>query len=539
MSTAVSGADIDDDGLLVPGDFGALVLWIEDRYLWSLTPHRDGTPTLAGWRVEWPPVLLPYLNGQARMRLTDVSGEAVLFDAPVSLGSGEGQIEIVDRAGHPLCVDKVGHLARAFEATGIEIRAEILRGTQRALRDLREHAGVEAYLNYGALLGAVREDRMLAHDSDTDLCYLSRHTSPADIITESYAVERVMRRRGWRLLRMSGGDVKLLLPLSDGRLCHIDVFVAFYVADGVGGERFFQLGNRSGRLPRDVITPVATRSLHGVEFVVPARPEAMLAFVYGPHWRVPDPSFRYADPPEGIRRLDGWLRGFRTTMGAWSTFHRVDAVRVPNRRSAFARWVERDLPAGSAVLDLGTGTGRDARFFARNGRTVHAVDFSRIAVSDLRLRTRRAVRRGRLALSVDQLILGELRSVLQLGARIAREPYQLYARDLLGCLDDAARTQLWQLARMGCRPHGGRLYLDFPVGDPRRSLPAPPPEGLNRRLDADRIRAEVERAGGVVEQTILGPAGDQYDDLDPQRCWMRVWWPPLPGSKPTMNLEER
>ena len=38
-------------------------------------------------------------------------------------------------------------------------------------------AGVEAFLAYGTLLGAVREGRLLGHDSDADLGYVSRHTT--------------------------------------------------------------------------------------------------------------------------------------------------------------------------------------------------------------------------------------------------------------------------------------------------------------------------------------------------------------------------
>ena len=166
-------------------------------------------------------------------------------DDEVALGAGEGSLAVVDPSGHRLSVDKVGHLARSFADTDEDVREEILVGTARAIRDLQEAAGVDAYLNYGALLGAIREGRMLAHDSDTDLCYLSVHDSPADIVLESYRITRALRARGWNVLRMSGGDVKLLLPLSDGRTCHIDVFAAFHL-----GDTFYQFGNRSGSLPR-------------------------------------------------------------------------------------------------------------------------------------------------------------------------------------------------------------------------------------------------------------------------------------------------
>ena len=290
------GVAVDDRGVLVTAQgTGPLVLSVEGRYLWSITPERDGEARDGGWLVAWPHVLDRYLNGTARMSVADVAGETVYFDADVTLGSGEGHIEIVDGDGYPLSVDKVGHLGRSFAATDEGIRNEILEGTQRVLRDLKEKCGVEAYLNYGALLGTIRDGAMIAHDSDTDVCYLSRHESPADLIAESYKIERTMRANGWILLRMSGGDIKVILPLSDGRNCHIDIFVAFYVRG-----TFYQLGNRNGHLPREVITPLSEVELHGYRFPAPAQSERMLEFLYGPQWRVPDPSFKYNDPAPGV-----------------------------------------------------------------------------------------------------------------------------------------------------------------------------------------------------------------------------------------------
>ncbi|HVX55466.1 class I SAM-dependent methyltransferase [Nocardioides sp.] len=516
----IGGVTVDDRGIHVTATgTGPLVLSVEGRYVWSLTPERDGTPEAGGLLVPWPHVLHRYLDGVGRIRVADVPGVRVFFDAEVSLGSGRDRIEIVDGEGNPLSVDKVGHLTRSFAATDEGIREEILAGTERALRDLRETCGVDAYLNYGALLGAIRDGAMIAHDSDTDVCYLSRHTSPADIIMESYRIERTMRDLGWNLLRMSGGDIKLLLPLSDGRTCHIDIFVAFYVLG-----TFYQLGNRSGHLPREAIVPVSQIELHGHTFPAPADPEAMLAFLYGPSWRVPDPSFKYADPPAGVRRLDGWLRGFRSDMGRWTEFWTsVTARHVPRRGSAFARWVKRQLPREDALLEIGMGNGRDALYFARRGRRpVWAVDYSRGAI---RFTLRRSRRKG-IELRVEQLILGELRQVLTFGARLARDPHHVYARGLLGCLDAAAREQLWRLCRMGLRGAGRLLFLEFaatgPVG---AEAPEPLPAGLVRRLDPEAVVAEIEAQGGLVETLWVGAGEDLFDHPDPYVCRLRVSWP--------------
>ena len=514
--------EISDDGVLVrDSSTPVLVLSFDGQYVWSLTPERDGEAAADGTLVRWPGVLTRFLDGAATVAIADYDGE-VLYEEKVRLGSGEGDISIVDGSGHPLSVDKVGHLTRSFEATDESIRAEILEGTQRVLADLRDVVGVEAYLNYGALLGAIREGRMLGHDSDTDVCYLSKHTYPADIITESYAIERTMRERGWSILRMSGGDIKVLLPVSDGRKVHIDIFVAFYVPDADGEPVFYQLGNRSGRLRREAILPVSTINLHGYDFPAPAEPEEMLAFIYGPKWRTPDPSFKYADPPAGVRRLDGWLRGFRTDMGFWTEFHNTHAGEIEGKESPFGTWVLEQLPDDAKVVDIGAGANsRDARLFARNGHQVHAVDFSRAAVASIR----RRANRSKLSLTTDQLILGELRSTLTLGARLARDPHHLFARELLGCLDGAARSQLWTLAKMALRPSGGKLYLEFAVTMGDDSLPTPQPEGLVRRVDPDLVRAEIEAAGGVIEHLEIADGQDMLGNPLPGVARLRASWP--------------
>ena len=524
QTAAPALARVDDDGLVLR-EAGAqpLVLSLDGRYIWAFSPVRDGVARGSGVLVEWPAVLRRFLIGPARVAVTSVGGDRVLVDEEVVFGGAEGEgrprVAVVDPQGLPLAIDKVGHLCRAFDATDDGIRAEILAGTKRALDDLNGACGVPAYLNYGALLGAVRDGAMIAHDSDTDVCYFSRCTSPADVIAESYRIERVLRSRGWTLLRMSGGDIKLLLPLSDGRQCHIDVFVAFRV-----GATFYQLGNRSGRLWDSTILPLSTVELHGFELPAPADPEAMLAFVYGPGWRVPDPSFRYSDPVAGVRRLDGWLRGFRADMPLWTEFYATGRAQRLRGSSTFARWVDRRVPAGEPIADLGCGTGRDALWFARKrGRPVRAYDFCRAARRGL---GRRAARKG-LPIEVGMLILNELRTVLLTGAELSRDPHHLYARQLLGCLDDDARANLWVLARMALRG-GGSLFLEFSA-DP--DLPAPEPSGLVRRLDPDVVRREIEAAGGVVERMRVKPGVDMLDLPDPAVCRLRVTWPSAHGRK--------
>jgi hypothetical protein len=514
------GYDVDDQGLTLPSSLdGVVTVSFDGRYIWSFRPRRDARPGPRGPVVAWPAFLRPHLRGTTRLTLAEPGSGRTYVDREVVLGDGGAdRIAVVDAHGHPLAVNKVGNLTRVFSETDDDARREILRGTALVLEDLREHGGVEAFLNYGCLLGAIRSGRMIGTDCDADLCYLSEQTHPADVILESYRLERAMTARGWPTVRMSGGDFKVLLRLADGRTCYVDVFVAFYT-EGT----FYQLGNRSGQLPRSAVVPTSTVVLEGVEMPAPADPEAMLAFVYGPGWRVPDPSFKLADPARGVRRLDGWLRGYRDDLPAWNAFFRsAEAADVPRRRSGFARWVVRRVLLGDTLVELGSGTGRDAAYFARRGHRVQAYDIS----PDARRATQRRLRRSDDEAAVRRLMLDELRTVVVTGAEIGllAGRRHVYARGLVGCLGDEARRNLWRLARMALDGDRGCLFLEFSATRP--DLPdALVPAGLNRRVDADAVVAELEAYGGRVDVRVEGRGTALVDQPDPWTCRLQVTFP--------------
>ncbi|MFT4264838.1 MAG: class I SAM-dependent methyltransferase [Nocardioides sp.] len=487
-----------------------VMVHFDGRYIWSFTPSRDGSWSVGGTFVAWPANLRRFLDGVTRVTIQDVSGEQVWYDAEHRFGSSEQRVAVVNKLGQPLSVDKVGHLGRAFLETPEEVKAEILQATLEVLTVLREEAGVDAYLCYGALLGAVRSGTMIGHDSDVDVCYYSHRTIPVDIIRESYRVERIVRAKGWQVTRMSGGDIKVVRFLTGHLKCHIDIFGAFTIAG-----TFYQFGNRSGSFDaaQDLL-PLGTTTLEGVEFPAPKHPEAMLAFVYGPHWKVPDPSFVHRDNPHGITRLNGWFRGFRTELPLWNDVYDQRAGAVPAVPSDFARWVEDQIAPGDQVADFGAGTGRDTRFFASQGHRVRAIDFARRSFA----RTRRI--KSELVRS-DQTMAGELRRMLVLGARLARNPRHIYARHFLGALDEAGRANFFRLGSVALRG-GQSMFLEFSAVSP--GAPSPDPAHLVSRLDPDLIAGEIAAHGGRIDYREIVVGADMFDNPDPAVCRMRVSW---------------
>jgi SAM-dependent methyltransferase len=459
-----------------------IIVSFDGSAVWSTVPARDGRPVDGGWVVDWPRALAPFLDGTADVVLTEMPAGAVLYDAHVRFTESERRIRVVDTEGAPAAIDKTGRLNKVFSGGSAEAIAAVVDAVDGALSVLNEVAGVPAFLAFGPLLGAVRDGHLIAHDNDADVSYLASGTHPLDVILESYRLERLFRSRGWQTVRMSGADFKLVVPWLDGGTIGIDVFTAFYVDDWL-----HVMPNVRARLPRSTLVPLSTVELEGRRVPAPARPEDLLQATYGDGWRVPDPSFVYRRPRAVRRRLTGWMRGERRTYRRWEEFYRDRSDSVPVEPSAFATWVADREPVPTELLDVGAGTGRDARFFAGLGHCVTATELSPYAMYQL----------GHDAAGIDRLSavhnnLYELRDVLSLGTRLANfdQVSVVYARLLLDALAPDGRRNLWRLARMALLGRPGRLYLEWRTaggsgsGRPGRGWFDVDPEDVVRELGA-------------------------------------------------------
>ena len=96
-----------------------------------------------------------------------------------------------------LGIDKSNRLAKTFDTRDDEQVTPLLDAMELVLRALQD-GGVEPFLAYGTLLGAVREGGFIGHDSDIDLGYVSRHPHPVDVVRESFRLQRELRREGLR-----------------------------------------------------------------------------------------------------------------------------------------------------------------------------------------------------------------------------------------------------------------------------------------------------------------------------------------------------
>lgn len=495
----------------------ALDVLLDERLVWSLRFLRDSEQDGHARVAAWPEILRPYLHGVTRVRVQEHASAGVLFDAEVRLGQGAGRIAIVDRDGHPLSVNGKGRLAALLSQRGPQVVDTMLDAAEDVLAILRAE-GVEGFLAYGTLLGAVRAGRVIAHDYDADLSYLSAREYPVDAIGESYRLERAIRARGHRTRRYSAMAFQVGLDSADPHHPWLDVFGSLIV-----GETMYVMWDVGAPLRRDQVLPLTTCRLEGRELPVPREAEAWLSAAYGSSWRVPDPTFAFSTPPSVSRRLSGWFGRLQRGNRDWSRVHgEVDEQRIDVEPSDFARWVAERAPDVDVLADIGCGTGRDTSWFARGpyaGGTVLGLDFSTVALEKA---SAHAARTGSPA-SFRPLNLADLTSVLLTGATLTRLPGRkaMTARFLVDGLIRPERQNLWLLARMILRAEG-LMYVEIArARDPRRRAFAE----VNRLrfLPLSVLRAELEESGATIHerQVVESPP----DCLAPDTIRMVLSWP--------------
>jgi SAM-dependent methyltransferase len=460
-TSSVSGVRVDDEGVRARSeDEVVLDVLFDGRRIWSFWLHRDGDPVGGAVLVRWPSALRRFLDGRTQLTVVEHVTGAVVYDEEVRLGTGTGRIAVVNERGMPLGIDKSLRLAQTFDTRSAEQVAPLLDSIEEVLGALRK-AGIDAFPAYGTLLGAVRGGRLIGHDSDADLGYVSEHSYPVDVVRESFRLQRALADMGYRITRYSGAAFKVHVVEADGSVRGLDVFGGF-LADG----HLNLMGEIRTPFRRDQVFPLGSTTLEGRRLPAPADTDAFLTATYGPSWRVPDPAYQFQTPQSTHRRLNGWFRGTRVRREAWDrTYSRLPRTPLPAEEvvpSPFARWVRRqERRAPELVVDIGCGRAVDDLWFAREGSTVLGYDYALRGSEQV---ARRAAEEG-VGLELRHLNLCELRSVLAEGARVAQLPGRkvVTVRNVAETTDRVGRSHLWRLCEMMLRG-GGRLYLEMLVG---------------------------------------------------------------------------
>ena len=146
--------------------------------------------------------------------------------------------------------------------------------------------GVQIYLMFGTLLGALREKDFIANDNDIDLAYISKYHKFEDVFEELLEINRVCNEMG--LIRSFGegknsprycGHSHIF---SKDKKCNFDVWTSWIGEDGL--YYFYPIGLG---MPRDIVLPLQLHELRHKKFYVHNKLQKMVEYLYSSDWKTP------------------------------------------------------------------------------------------------------------------------------------------------------------------------------------------------------------------------------------------------------------
>lgn len=501
----VDGLRVDERGFhfAEPAVDDVVDVRFDGRRVWSFWLLRDSKQVDGQRFVGWPGGLKPFLNGVTQLSIVAHVTETVLYDEELKLGTKTSRIAVVNSAGAPMGLDKTNKLMLTFDTRTAEHVKPLLDSMENVLAALKE-VGIEAFVVYGSLLGAVRGGKLIGHDSDADLGYVSKFSHPVEVQIESFRIQRQLRELGYESFRYSGFAFRIDVYESDGSKRGLDLFGGF-IAEPVGDTpaMLYMMGEVGAPFELDWIYPLSEVSLEGRTLPAPAKPEKLLEAMYGTGWKVPDPAYKFLTPRTTVRRLTGWFRGVRLLRQEWVIRHKARSPLRSEPSPLAELVVEHEGAVPTRVVDLGAGRGEDALWFARQGAEVRALDF---VVYPSAMARKLAADEG-LVLEVGDLNLNSIRSWMSEAVHLSHTfaPQVIVARHLIDATAPAARKAAWRLCDIALRG-GGSLYLEFYTGGDR--------EELVRPISAKRVIDELAAYGAVIvhredltEETASGEPG--------------------------------
>ena len=337
-----------------------------------------------------------------------------------------------------------GSKARPFQSYSEEERQGLLTAARKLIEKLGSATGIELFLSYGALLGAVRSGSLIGHDFDLDVMFVSPEGA-RELIPETATrlIDQLMAF-GFDVVAESNGQFK-----ASGNVADTRIMIEFFACWREGNKLFHYFGVSGDSIANSVF-PLSTISLHGVEFPAPNTPPTLLKALYGENWMIPDKNFKYDLSPEDwipFRFL--FTRDNRKFWDEYYSSRKSNRVwiEVP---SQFAAFVASNVPMGAKILEIGCGNGRDGLFFASTGLSVTLADYSVEALGACRS----TAEQRHLTVGIEQLNVADLAASAAFSKRSHSAFDVVYARFVLHAVTPIGQHSLLRIAKSVLKPEG-------------------------------------------------------------------------------------
>lgn len=375
---------------------------------------------------------------------------------------------------------------------------------QRVQRVLGEHAGYQAFLVYGSLLGAVREGGYIGHDADFDAAYISRHRTGPEAVAELRDLALLLIKEGF-----SVKAVRACLHVHDRELPQhrIDLFHVYFDEDGVLRFPFGVAGSTT-------ISEGDWRGLREIDFpggtaLIPAIGEQVVEHLYGSDWRRPKPGFNWNLDRTDFAR-EGLITPASRTEIYWADFYFDHEY---STGSTFSQFIDARADTPATVVDIGCGDGRDACAFGTAGRTVLGLDQAVVGIEHAATHAERLGVADRVRFEVcDVSDTAEVGRALDELIVATAGPVLFYLRFFLHAIPEEVQSGLLRTIADRARP-GDLFAAEFRTDKDKRGTKVHAKHYRRYQNAADFSKALLAEYGFTItheeERSGLSPYGEE------------------------------
>lgn len=342
-----------------------------------------------------------------------------------------------------------GSKARSFAALSDEQRRVRMQNCADLMADIKANTGIDVYLSYGCLLGAVRNGKMISHDFDIDLGFHVEGETKEDVVKECRRLICYLAQTCHRVVVETNGQFKAAKMFADNVYMSIEFFVSWAKKD----DFFLYFGIPGAKIVKDIL-PFGQIEIEGVTIPAPKNPEAMVEALYGANWKTPDPNFKYDNVDWGP------FQGFsvRKNMSYWDSYYAAKGendvwAEFPSQFGAFCA---SEIEATSRILDFGCGNGRDSTFFSQIGHDVLACDYSKAAIDLVNAKAKTES----LTMEAEILNVYETSSVEKMTMKHSCEFDVIYSRFAMHAITADGQDRFLRMAKELIK-EGGQILLEF------------------------------------------------------------------------------
>lgn len=157
-----------------------------------------------------------------------------------------------------------------------------------------ESCGVKYFLDFGSLLGMIREQKFMEHDNDIDYGIYIDNSFSWDML------EDILVRQGMKQVKQYRYKGLIMEQTYKNRDLSVDFFLHWREGGYDNTYVFFKKKGFTYKSPNDYhvsqlkmydFKHIKSVSISDISFNIPCEPEKYLASVYTEQWRIPDPNW--------------------------------------------------------------------------------------------------------------------------------------------------------------------------------------------------------------------------------------------------------